>query len=202
MNTSAILLSGGASTRFGGYPKALVAAGERSAIRRMAEMSLEQGLDPVLVVVGPPHRPIAEALRGVDVQLVDSDQWYEGRTASVQSGLRAAPDGSDILLWPVDHPFVSSRTIERLAASRSTDELGLWFVPTFNGHGGHPILWKDRVRSEVLELRPDAPIRALIPELGPQVRRVSVDDPGILASIDSPEEYRNSYDAWLARRED
>jgi molybdenum cofactor cytidylyltransferase len=202
MNTSAILLSGGASTRFGGYPKALVAAGERTAIQRMAEMSLEQGCDPVLVVVGPHHRPIAEALRSLDVQLIDSEQWYEGHTASVQSGLRAVPDGSDVLLWPVDHPFVSERTLEHLLAARSSDDLGLWFIPTHGGQGGYPVLWKDRVRTDVLELRPDAPIRALMPELGPQVRRVAVDDPGILASIDTPEVYRDSYDAWLARRED
>jgi molybdenum cofactor cytidylyltransferase len=202
MTTSAILLSGGASTRFGGFPKALVAAGERSAIRRMAEMCLEQGFDPVFAVVGPHHHPIAEELKGLDVQLVPSEQWFEGRTASVQSGLRAAPAGADVLLWPVDHPFVADRTLELLAAARTSDELGVWFVPTYRGQGGHPILWKDRVRSEVLELRPDAPIRALMPELGPQVRRVSVDDPGILESIDTPEEYRAAHDAWLARREE
>jgi len=202
MNSSAILLSGGASTRFGGYPKALVSAGERSVIRRMADLSLALGFDPVVVVVGPHHRPISEELRGVDVQLVDSEQWYEGRTASVQSGLRAVPEGADVLLWPVDHPFVAGRTLEHLEAARSSDEMGLWFVPTFRGQGGHPVLWKDRVRTDVLELRPDAPIRALMPELGPQVRRVAVEDPGVLASIDTPEEYRNSFDAWLARRED
>jgi molybdenum cofactor cytidylyltransferase len=180
----------------------LVSAGERSAIRRMAEMSLDQGFDPVVVVVGPHHHPISEELRGIAVELVDSEQWYEGRTASVQSGLRALPSGADVLLWPVDHPFVSARTLERLAATRDSDALGLWFVPTYRGEGGHPVLWKNRVRAEVLELRPDAPIRALIPELGPQVRRVAVDDPGVLASIDTPEEYRDAFDAWLARRED
>ncbi len=202
MSTAAILLSGGASTRFGGYPKALVSAGERTAIRRMAELSLDLALDPVLVVVGPHHHAVVEELRGVDVQIVDSEEWYEGRTASVQSGLRAAPEGADVLLWPVDHPFVRTRTIERLLAARDSDLLGLWFVPAYDGQGGHPVVWKDRVRADVLELRPDAPIRALMPELGPQVRRVAVDDPGILASIDTPEEYRNSFDAWLARRED
>ena len=202
MSTSALLLSGGASTRFGDYPKALVSAGERSAIRRMAEVALEGGFDPVVVVVGPHHRPIAEELRGLDVELVDSEQWYEGRTASVQSGLRAIPPGSDVLFWPVDHPFVSTRTLDLLQAVRDSDALGVWFVPTYRGAGGHPVLWRDLVRTDVLELRPDAPIRALMPELGPQVRRVAVDDPGIVASIDTPEEYRESFDAWLARRED
>ena len=202
MTTAALLLSGGASSRFGGYPKALVSAGERSAIRRMAAVSLDQGFDPVVVVVGPHHRPIEEELRGVPVQLVDSEQWYEGRTASVQSGLRAIPAAHDVLLWPVDHPFVSLRTLELLGAARDSDTLGLWFIPTYRGDSGHPVLWKERVRSEVLELRPDAPIRALIPELGPQVRRVAVDDPGILANIDTPERYRDAFDAWLARREE
>ena len=202
MNTAALLLSGGASVRFGGSPKALVSAGERTAVRRMAEMSFDRGFDPVAVVVGPHHSPIAQELRGLPVEFVDSEHWYEGRTASVQSGLRALPPGADVLLWPVDHPFVSARTLDMLVAARDTDDLGLWFVPTYQGQGGHPVLWKDHVRAEVLELRPDAPIRALIPELGPQVRRVAVDDPGILASIDTPEEYRNAFDAWLARRED
>ncbi|MGI0130279.1 MAG: nucleotidyltransferase family protein, partial [Thermoplasmata archaeon] len=91
MSTGAILLSGGASSRFGGFPKALVSAGERSVIHRMAELSLDQGYDPVLVVVGPHHRPISEELRGMAVELVDSEQWFEGRTASVQSGVRAPP---------------------------------------------------------------------------------------------------------------
>lgn len=202
MTTAALLLSGGASSRFGGYPKALVSAGERSAVRRMAEVSLDQGFDPVVVVVGPHHHPIADELRGLDVRLIDSEQWYEGRTASVQSGLRAIPPAYDVLLWPVDHPFVSPRTLQLLSAVRDSDALGLWFVPTYHGEGGHPVLWKDRVCVDVLELRPDAPIRALMPELGPQVRRVAVDDPGIVASIDTPEEYRGAFDAWLARRED
>jgi molybdenum cofactor cytidylyltransferase len=168
----------------------------------MAEVSLDRGYDPVVVVVGPHHRVISDELREVPVHLVDSEQWFEGRTASVQSGLRALPAGRDVLLWPVDHPFVSARTLEWLEAARDSDMMGLWFVPTYRGQGGHPVLWKDRVRTDVLELRPDAPIRALMPELGPQVRRVAVDDPGILESIDTPEEYRNSFDAWLARRED
>jgi len=202
MTTSALLLSGGASSRFGGYPKALVSTGERSAVRRMAEIALDRGLDPVVVVVGPHHHPIADALRPLAVQLVDSEQWFEGRTASVQAGLRALPAERDVLLWPVDHPFVSTRTLDLLSAARDSDELGLWFIPTYHGESGHPVLWKDRVRNEVLELRPDAPIRALIPELGPQVRRVAVDDPGVLANIDTPERYREAYDAWLSRRED
>jgi molybdenum cofactor cytidylyltransferase len=200
--TAALLLSGGASSRFGGEPKALASAGARSVVRRLVEMSRDRYYDPIVVVVGPHHAPIEREVRDLPVQIVDSVEWFEGRTASVQAGLRAIPDDSDVLLWPVDHPFVSGRTLERLEAVREHDDLAVWFIPTFEGRGGHPILWKPSVREDLLQLRPDAPLRALLPEFGPQVRRVAVDDPGVLASIDTPEEYRASYDAWLARGEE
>jgi molybdenum cofactor cytidylyltransferase len=200
--TAALLLSGGASSRFGGQPKALASAGERSVLRRMVDLSVARDYAPIVVVVGPHHAAIAHELRGTPVEIVDSEEWFDGRTASVQAGLRAIPADSDVMMWPVDHPFVSTRTLDRLEAVREHDELAVWFIPTFEGRGGHPILWKPAVRPEVMQLRPDAPMRALLPELGPQVRRVAVDDPGVLASIDTPEEYRGSYDAWISRGED
>ncbi len=200
--TAALLLSGGASSRFGGSPKALAGAGERSVIRRMVEISVARDYDPIVVVVGPHRGPIGHELRELPVEIVDSEEWFEGRTASVQAGLRAIPDDVDVMMWPVDHPFVSPRTLERLEAVRERDDLAIWFIPTFEGRGGHPILWKPPVRPDLLQLRPDAPMRALLPELGPQVRRIAVDDPGVLASIDTPEEYRASYDAWIVRGEE
>ncbi len=200
--TAALLLSGGASTRFGGPPKALASAGERSVVRRMVEISLARDYAPIVVVVGPHRMPIAHELRDLPAQIVDSEEWFEGRTASVQAGLRAIPADADVLMWPVDHPFVSPRTLDRLEAVREHDALAVWFIPTYEGRGGHPILWRPEVRPDLLQLRPDAPLRALLPEFGPQVRRVAVDDPGVLASIDTPEEYRTSYDAWISRGED
>jgi molybdenum cofactor cytidylyltransferase len=200
--TAALLLSGGASSRFGGSPKALASAGERSVVRRMVQVSLAQDYSPIVVVVGPHRTAISHELRDMPVEIVDSEEWFEGRTASVQAGLRAIPDDSDVVMWPVDHPFVSTRTLDRLEAVSEHDSLAVWFIPTFEGRGGHPIFWKPQVRMDLLQLRPDAPLRALLPEFGPQVRRVSVDDPGVLASIDSPEEYRTSYDAWISRGEE
>jgi len=197
--TAALVLSGGESSRFGGAPKALLSAGDRSAVRRIAEICLDRGLEPVVVVVGPHRWAIAGEVRGLDVRVTESRDWFEGRTASVQSGLNAVDPDRDILLWPVDHPFVRPDTVDKLLSVRTSDLLGLWFIPTFEGHGGHPVLWRSAVRAEVLELRPDAPVRALIPELGPQVRRIPVDDPGVVANVDTPEQYRAALDEWQAR---
>ncbi len=199
MSTGALILSAGASSRFGGYPKALLAAGEDSGIRRIVRIVDEQGLDPIVVVVGAHKGPIAHALRDLPVQLVEAEDWWEGRTASVQAGLRAIPDDRDILFWPVDHPFVDPRTVELVRRASETDLLAVWFIPTHHGQGGHPVLWRPNVRPDLLELRPDAPIRSLMPEFGPQVRRIEVDDPGVVANIDTPEAYRAALDDWRER---
>jgi molybdenum cofactor cytidylyltransferase len=201
MATAALILSGGESSRFGGSPKALLRIGEESAIRRIAEICVTDGFEPVAVVVGPHKGPIARELQGLAVTIVEADRWYEGRTASMQAGVAAIPDGRDILFWPVDHPFVAGRTVDSLLATRDTDLLAVWMIPTYEGRGGHPVLWRTTMRRELLALRPDAPIRSLIPEFGPQVRRLPVDDPGVIAHVDTPEEYRAALDLW-GRRED
>jgi len=202
MTTAALILSAGESSRFGGLPKALLPAGERSAVRRLAEIALATGLDPIVVVVGAHPGPITHELRGLPVGIVEAEQWYEGRTASVQAGLEALPSDRDVLFWPVDHPFVSARTVEGLTSLLERDALGVWFIPTYQGHGGHPVVWRSSIRRDVLELRADAPIRSLLPEFGPQVRRVAVDDPGVLANVDTPEAYRAAHDDWLGRGEE
>ena len=194
--TAALVLSGGESSRFGGRPKALLSTGDRSAVRRISEVCLSAEFDPVCVVAGPHRFEVAMEVRGLPVELVPSRHWFEGRTASVQAGLEAIPSDRDVLLWPVDHPFVRPETVDLLESVKSSDQLGLWFIPTFDGHGGHPVLWRSAVREPVLELRTDAPLRALLPEFGPQVRRVRTEDPGVLANVDTPEEYRKAYGAW------
>jgi molybdenum cofactor cytidylyltransferase len=199
MTTAALLLSGGASTRFGEQPKALLPVGDRTSIRRLAETCLQQGADPVVAVAGAHRLPVVHELRGLPVEVVQAEEWYEGRTASIHAGLEAIPADRDVLLWPVDHPFVSTRTVDALFAVRERDLLAVWFIPTYQGRGGHPVLWRSSVTGEILDLRADAPLRSLLPEFGPQVRRVAVEDPGVVANVDTPEQYSAAYDEWQAR---
>ncbi len=201
MTSAALILSAGESSRFGGFPKALLAAGERTGVRRIVEIALDQEFDPVTVVAGPHRGPIAHDLRDLPVEVVEASDWWQGRTASAQAGLRAIPGDRDILFWPVDHPFVSAKTVEILRRVLETDLVGVWFIPSYGHRGGHPVLWRSSVRRDLLDLRPDAPIRSLLPEFGPQVRRVEVDDPGVVANVDSPEAYEAALAAWRARGE-
>jgi molybdenum cofactor cytidylyltransferase len=195
----AVILSAGASSRFEGQPKALLPVGRELAIARIARLCGEAGADRILAVLGPHHTEIEKSLEGIPVETLENPDWSEGRTGSVQVGLRAVDGASEVLLWPVDHPFVAELTLERLKSAAARDTLALWFLPTFRGGGGHPVLIRRPALDRILELPADAPLRSLLPDLGPQVRRVVVEDPGILENVDSFDAYWSALEAWKGR---
>jgi molybdenum cofactor cytidylyltransferase len=197
--TVAVLLAAGASERLGGEPKALLPVGPETAIRRMARIATEAGLARVVTVVGAHRTPIEEELAGSGSIVVFNEDWAAGRTGSVQAGLLEAGPADQVLLWPVDHPFVRAGTVAGLVGAAPSDALAVWLVPTYRGAGGHPVVLRPPVFARVLELPASAPLRALLPVLGPQVLRIPVDDPGVTAKVDTPESYRTHEAAWRDR---
>ena len=184
-----LVLAAGASTRLGGRPKATVDVGGRPAVRRILEVARLAGVATAVVVVGRHAAEIEASLIGESVTLVRNEAWAAGRTGSLQLGLALIPVDSDVVLWPVDHPFVEAITVRALADTASADPLATWVIPTYEGRGGHPVWLKPAVRSSIAALASDAPLRGLLPRLGPQVLRVAVRDPGVVASTDTAEEY-------------
>jgi CTP:molybdopterin cytidylyltransferase MocA len=148
-----------------------------------------------VAVAGPHIRKLQVALAELGVAVVENPDWAGGRTGSIQVALDAVGDVDGALLWPVDHPFVTTATIETLRRDVEADPLAVWVVPTFEARGGHPVLLRRPTFAAIHELRSDAPLRSLLPSFGPQVRRVPVNDPGVLENVDDPE----SFAAALAR---
>ncbi|HTT35625.1 MAG TPA: nucleotidyltransferase family protein [Thermoplasmata archaeon] len=193
---AAVVLAAGPSSRFGGFPKACLDLDGIPAVRRIAEIALDAGLSPVVVVTGPHDPEIGRVLEGAAVRRVPNPEWPRGRSGSVRVGLAHVPAGDDVLLWPVDHPLVSTATVDRLLAARSADPLATWFIPVWQGQPGHPVLFRSEVRAMIDGLDAAAPLRTLLPRLGPQVRRMPVPDPGVVANLDTPDAYRHFVGAW------
>jgi CTP:molybdopterin cytidylyltransferase MocA len=183
-----LILAAGASTRFGGRPKALAMISGESAIARLVRLSREEGFVP-RVVVGPHSPEIRTALPAPSPVVIENPEWSLGRTGSIQKGLEEVGDDTPVLLWPVDHPFVQAKTLRRLRTTAELDAMGVWFIPTVEGLGGHPVFLQPAVFPRLRLLVPSAPLRTLIPAFGPQVVRVPVDDLGVRANVDTEEEY-------------
>lgn len=193
---AAIVLAAGASSRFGSVVKATLPIDGEPAVRRVARLAREAGFAPVVVVVGARMAVTLAALGSSGVEIVEHAGWALGRTGSLQAGLQSAGDVDAALVWPVDHPFAEAMSVEALQRRAETDAMAVWLVPTFQNRAGHPILLRSPTFDAVRSLAPDAPLRSLIPRFGPQVVRVPVADPGVVANVDTAEEY----DRALAQR--
>ncbi len=194
----AIVLSAGASARWGGRPKALLPIGRETALERVVRLARAAGAARTAVVVGR-HADELRPLVSRDVEVLANPQWERGRTGSVQVGLRWAEGAEGVLLWPVDHPFVDGETAAQLLATARRDALALWTLPTFEGRGGHPVAIRREAFGEVLDLDPARPLRTVLRRLGVQVARVPVRDPGVIDSSDTPDEYRDGLARWTVR---
>jgi molybdenum cofactor cytidylyltransferase len=187
----ALVLSAGASERWGGSPKAFLRVGESGALEHIVRTCRTAGLDEVRLVVGADAGRLTQAAHELDVDLpiTENPDWAEGRTGSIQAGLRDLPPTAEVLLWPVDQPFARPATVAALIACALSDLLATWIIPEFDARGGHPVLLRPAAWREVFTLGPDQPLRDLIPRLGPQVRRLPVPDPGVVVNLNTPEEY-------------
>jgi molybdenum cofactor cytidylyltransferase len=172
----AVVLAAGGSSRMGS-PKALLttAAGTTFATLRDA------GVDAVRVVAAPGAFPVEDPVTNPDPS--------RGMLSSVQCGLRALPEGCDaILVWPVDHPLVTSSTVAAMIAAFRADDPPI-VVPVHGGRRGHPVLFASRVVPELLSADPGIGARRVVHAHSDRLE-LPVADPGILDDIDTPDDYR------------
>jgi len=114
--------------------------------------------------------------------------------SSIRVGLEALPPALDaIFIWPADHPAVSLGTV-RLLASRADVRLAL--IPCWAGRRGHPALLGRDLREDALACPDEGGLRELWRTRGDAVREVPVEDPGVVANADTPEEYEAALRIW------
>lgn len=188
----AIIPAAGRSHRMG-EPKALLDAGGMSFLARVLSSLREGGAGPLLVVVRDMENPVAaEACRlGGDVVLNPDPSL--GPVSSLQVGIRSLPAHAPAVLFaPVDHPLFSSDTVRALILGFEESGAPL-VVPSFEGWRGHPVLFGRRLFPELLETDLTEGARTVVRRYLHQRSQVPVQDPGILADIDTPEEYRKHF---------
>ena len=92
-----------------------------------------------------------------------------------------------------DMPFLQARTLTQIAAAL-TDSAAI-VAPTYAGRRGHPVGFTAHYGLRLSALGGDEGARHLIASEGAALRLLPVDDPGIHADIDTPDDLI----AWQAR---
>ena len=192
MAVAGVILAGGRSARMGS-PKALLDFRGAPFVVRILEALEALEVRPRVVVVGPAGAGVRRALAGRDCMVVENTDVDGGPIVSLRAALQALnpvqPTG--MLAWPVDLPHVRLTTVERLLDEHRRDRPGA-VVPAFGGRRGHPVLWDAALYPELLgsEAATREGARAVLWSRPAAVRTVPVDDPAVVDSLNTPEDYQ------------
>jgi CTP:molybdopterin cytidylyltransferase MocA len=176
-----------------GKAKALLDAGGESFLARILDSLREGGADPRLVVVRTKDHPVAEEAEAHGGTVILNPDPTPGPISSLQAGLGALdPEPEAIFFAPVDHPLFAAETVR--AVYRCFLETGSPLViPAFEGWRGHPVLFGRRLFPELMEEDLPEGARTVVRRYLQERVQVEVSDPGILADIDTPEEYKKHF---------
>lgn len=150
-------------------------------------------VDLVLVVAGKNERSLTPIVYANGASLVVNPEPERGQFSSLQTGLHEVLNrGRDAaLITLVDRPPVSPATIEILneAFERALLEWKWAAVPEYQGKHGHPILAAREMIEVFLKAPPTSSAREVMHAHQDKIAYVALDDPHVVANIDTPEQY-------------
>jgi molybdenum cofactor cytidylyltransferase len=182
-----IVLAAGRATRFGAT-KQLMPWRDSTLVGRAAQVALDAGLRSVIVVTGHEADRVGAAVAGLPVQVVFNAAYASGQSSSMKRGLAALPAGFDAAIFLLaDQPGVTPEVVKALVQAHRTT-LAPVVLPTCAGRRGNPVLFDVSLFPEMAGIEGDVGGRALLDKYAGALECVPVEEPGILADIDTPED--------------
>ncbi len=177
-NPKVLILSGGKSSRYGS-PKALIKYKGETFLNTIVSKCLSLDLE-VFLVLNTELNTLVDVNEHCKRIIGDSTKdMYD----SIIKGINYIKDFSQLIIWPVDHPFVKVESLHRLIENKDAKKV---IVPSFIGRLGHPVMLPF---SSVAYLNQCQNLRELIEVVGRTI--IQVDDKGILYNINSKEDLPN-----------
>jgi molybdenum cofactor cytidylyltransferase len=187
----AIVLAGGAGTRFGGAK--LTAPWRGGALIDGALAAAFAAPVRTVTVVTGADAGVEGAARafadraGQDVRLriVHCADHAEGMGATLRVGIASLPpDAAGAFVFLGDMPRIPAAVLPKLAAALAAGALAA--APTFEGQRGHPVLFSAALFPQLLDLTGDEGARQVLRALGGRLGLVEASDAGVLIDVDRP----------------
>jgi len=194
---TAIILAAGQSTRMGS-PKMLLPWGNLTVLEHVISVFSKAGVEDILVVTGGACEQvediISESKKRYAVRSVHNKNYATGEMlSSIQCGLTHIADETvrAALIGLGDQPQVEERSVRLLCEAYSQTK-SLLVVPSFQLRRGHPWLVGRPLWKELTKLSMTQTPRDFLNTYAKDIQYVEMDNPSILADMDTPEDYRAS----------
>ncbi len=183
MEIAGILLAAGASTRFG-TNKLQEKLIEEIPMAVVTARNLLSAVSFSVAVLRPGHDELARWLAQEGLPIVTCAESKQGMSGSLRCGVSATFDAKGWVIMLADMPFIKPSSIS--CVSKALQKGALLAAPEFEGTRGHPVGFSKALRKELLQLRGDSGARELLGRYAGQIKRIVINDPGILIDIDTP----------------
>ena len=185
MRIVGILLAAGRGSRFGG-DKLRAKLADGTPIGARSASNLRAALADTIAVVRSEDDALAALLEGAGVEVTRCPDAHLGMGVSLAHAVRARIHADGWIVALADMPLVRPDTIRRLAAAL---QAGAWIAaPRHAGQRGNPVGFAAALGARLAALDGDVGARDIVREDASRVVFVDVDDPGVLADIDTPDE--------------
>ena len=186
---SCLLLSAGFSSRFGS-PKALAKLNGQTLIEHLQELLLSTQLHEIIIVLGHGADQIKPFLfKHKKIKVVYNKDYKFGQTSSFKCGLKeAALQAAGIMLLPIDYPLIKGETLDALITFFEGKK-PVALIPSYRDTKGHPPLFNISLKNEFLSLKDTLGVNTVIHHHSDDVTLIPVDDPGVLKSFNTKEEF-------------
>ena len=185
---SAVVLAAGASRRMG-TPKQLLRIGAETILERTLNNVRASDAAEIVLVLGHAAESVEKAISTEQVRVVHNPDYQEGMGTSLRTGLAAvSADAIAAIIVLADQPFVRPETFNRLITCHRETRPQI-IIPMYQGFRGNPVLLDRSVFPEIKGLSGDVGCRAIFGDHTEGIRKLPVDDAGILLDIDSRSDF-------------
>lgn len=192
--TVGILLAAGAGSRFGGDK--LLAPLRGKPLVRHAIDALRPALTEIIAVVRPGSEALTVLLAQAGARVAVCEEASHGMGHSLACGARLVPADTNLLIALGDMPAVAPDTIARIIAA--LDGGAAVAVPCHHGRRGHPVGFAARLVPTLQALTQDQGARSVLLANADAVQEIPVDDPGVLADVDTAADLARAADHFSA----
>ena len=179
----------------------LTCADGRTFVHTLADALRNGGTDPIWIVSRPDDRALhteVQRLSPVVNLAINEDADRGGQLSSVLTGLACADrSGIDgLLVTPVDAPSIQPATIAALLSVFAASAAPI-VRARYRGRHGHPVIFSRALFADLRAADANLGAKTVLRAHADAIRNVDVEDPGVLADIDTPEDYRALRDGGL-----
>lgn len=195
MTIGAVIAAAGMSARLKDF-KQLMKIGDLTMAERVIMNFRRAGVKEIVMVTGHQAKKLEKELHHLGITFLRNEEYETTQMFdSAKIGLAYLKDRCDrILFCPVDVPFFSDRTVDKIL-----EQEGELVIPVCKDETGHPIRIDSSLLPGIFEYQGDNGLRGALDSLDVEPVKVYVEDEGAITDADTEADYEYLVEIHNAR---